>query len=289
MCIFYTQWLLGYKELLKNRNSKQFYIKRLFRIFPLYLIEVLGFAVLLVFFSTLGSKEYIMGSHFWKYIFWNYVTLNFLYPSLPGVFSGNAVNGALWTIKVELGFYLILPLIVHVLNRLQTKRKQNVFLLVIYVFSVLWNFLLTAFAERLGIPRQISYQLPGFMSFFGSGMVYVYNDEELHKIDRILIIQSFLLFVLHYFTNTEFLLPFVLTVIVMFLGSRIRFLSEIGCPVDYSYAMYLFHFPLITIFTSLGFFIQTPVFAILVIILSVLGMVFIAEKYIQQKLNLFIK
>ena len=290
VCAFFI--LSGYwvtKSYLKNRNIKHFYLKRLFRIFPLYLIAVLGFAAVLVFFSTLEAKEYFTSSHFWKYILWNCTTLNFICPSLPGVFNGNPVNGALWTIKVELGFYLILPLIAHVLDMLQTKRMQNVFLILIYVLSVLWNFLFSLFAERFGIPRQISYQLPGFMSFFVSGMLYVYNDEELHKFDRILIIPAFLLFALHYFTKTEFLLPFVLTVIVMFLGIRLSFLSEIGCPVDYSYAMYLFHFPLINCFTHLGFFNQCPVFAILVIIFSVLGMAFIAEKYIQQKINRLIK
>ena len=100
-----------------------------------------------------------------------------------------------------------------------------------------------------------------------------------------MILPALIIFALHYITKTEIFMPFALTVMIMFLGNRLHFLSEVGRPVDYSYAMYLFHFPLINIFTYLGFFEKAPVFSILIIISAVLGMAFIAEKYIQQNIN----
>lgn len=286
VCAFFI--LSGYwvtKSYIKNKSFKHFYIKRAFRILPLYFLSVFGFAFLLVFFSTLSASEYFASRGFWKYLFWNTLTLNFISPSLPGCFYGNAVNGALWTIKVELGFYLILPLLVYILDRLASFRKRNIFLAIVYVFSVLWNFLLAHFSQKLGLPKQLSYQLPGFMSFFVSGMFFVYNKDSLKKYESFMIIPAVIVFGLHYLTKTEFLMPFALTVIIIFLGNRLHFFSAIGRPVDYSYAMYLFHFPLINIFTYLGFFEKAPVFSILIIISAVLGMAFIAEKYIQQKIN----
>ena len=143
VCGFFI--LSGYwvtKSYLKNKNPKSFYTKRFLKIFPLYLITVLCCAILLVFFSTLSPKDYFCNPLFWKYVFWNCITLNFIAPSLPGVFGGNPINGALWTIKVELGFYLILPLLVYILDKLSTRRRQNIFLCVIYGLSVLWNILL---------------------------------------------------------------------------------------------------------------------------------------------------
>ena len=290
MCAFFV--LSGYwvtKSYLKNKNVKYFYVRRALRIFPLYFLTVIGFAVGLVFFSTFSAQDYFANVHFLKYIFWNCMTLNFVCPSLPGVFDGNAVNGALWTIKVEIGFYLVLPLLILILEKLPQRRHRNAFLLVVYTLSVLWNFMLAACAEKYGIPKQISYQLPGFMSFFVSGMIYVYNEDAIHRFDRYMLLPAILLFTAHYFTKTEYLMPFVLAYLIMFLGTRLCFLSKIGRPVDYSYAMYLFHFPLINIFTRLGFFSHAPVFAMLMIIASTLGMAFIAEKYIQQKVNALIK
>ena len=286
VCAFFI--LSGYwvtKSYLKHKSPKNFYIKRALRILPLYYLSVLGFAFLLVFFTSLPVAEYYSNVGFWKYLFWNVLALNFICPNLPGVFSGKAVNGALWTIKVEIGFYLILPLLVFILERLSSKRKRNIFLAIVYVLSVLWNYLLDCFALKLGLPKQLSYQLPGFMSFFVSGMAFVYNEDVLKKYEKFMFLPSMIIFILHYVTKTEFFMPFALTALIMFLGNHLLFLSEIGRPVDYSYAMYLFHFPLINIFTQLGFFKVAPFFSILIIIVSVLGIAFVAEKYLQQKIN----
>ena len=290
VCAFFI--LSGYwitKSYLKDKNVKLFYRKRAGRILPFYYITVFGFACFLVFFSTFSARDYFTSAGFWKYLFWNTLTLNFMCPMLPGVFNGNPVNGALWTIKVEIGFYLILPLLVLILDKLRTKKRKNAFLIIIYVLSILWNVLLAQFAEKLGLPKQLSYQLPGFMSFFVSGMLYVYNEEQLVQKEHFMIVPAVLLFILHYMTKTEFLLPFSLTVLIMFLGKRLSFLSPIGSPVDYSYGMYLLHFPLINIFTYLDFFEKAPIFLILIIIAAVLGMAFVVEKYIQKKINRLIK
>ena len=290
VCVFFI--LSGYWvtcSYLRNKNLKLFYLKRVLRIFPLYLLSVFGFAIFLVFFSQLSVPEYYSNIGFWKYLFWNTLTLNFICPGLPGVFNGNAINGALWTIKVEIGFYIILPLIIFIMDKLTSLKKKNIFLVIIYILSVLWNFLLDRFASKLGIPSQLSYQLPGFMSFFVSGISYIYNKETFKKYEKLLIVPAIIVFILHYFTKTEFLLPFVLTVIIMFLGTRLLFLSEVGHPFDFSYGMYLFHFPLINIFTYLVFFEQSPIFSILIIIATTLAMAFIAEKYIQKNINKLIK
>lgn len=286
MCLFYFKWLLGYKKLFEKQVHQNILCKKGIPHSSIIFSFCIWICIFfLVFFSDLPASRYFTSNRFWKYLFWNTLTLNFISPSLPGCFYGNAVNGALWTIKVELGFYLILPLLVYILDRLSSVKKQNVLLVIVYILSVLWNFLLVRFALKLGLPKQLSYQLPGFMSFFVSGMAFVYNKDFFRKHASFMILPALIIFALHYITKTEIFMPFALTVMIMFLGNRLHFLSEVGRPVDYSYAMYLFHFPLINIFTYLGFFEKAPVFSILIIISAVLGMAFIAEKYIQQNIN----
>lgn len=111
---------------LRSSSVKEYAKKRCNKIFPLYFTVVILSAILLVFFSNLPAKEYFTDSGFYKYLIANFFTLNFIHPTLPGVFEGLAlggsVNGSLWTIKIELGFYIILPLIVYLINKMSKNN-----------------------------------------------------------------------------------------------------------------------------------------------------------------------
>ena len=79
---------------LRSDNVIDYAIKRIRKIFPLYLTVVIGFALLLVCVSNLTVREYFTNIGFWKYLFANIFTLNFIHPNLPGVFNGAPVNGS---------------------------------------------------------------------------------------------------------------------------------------------------------------------------------------------------
>lgn len=105
-----------------SKSLVEFYRKRIKKIFPPYLTVVFLSAFLLVFLSTLNAKVYYTDSGFWKYLLANITTMNFIHPGLPGVFNGEPVNGSLWTIKIELGFYILLPLVIFLCL---DKQKNN--------------------------------------------------------------------------------------------------------------------------------------------------------------------
>lgn len=97
-------------SLFRSSSIKEYCIKRITKIFPMYLIVIVSFSMLFFYFSDLSFSEYFASSDFWKYLLWNVLTLNFIQPSLPNVFNNVPVNGSLWTIKVEIGFYILLPI-----------------------------------------------------------------------------------------------------------------------------------------------------------------------------------
>ena len=122
VCVFFI--LSGFwvtRSFLNCKSIKEYALRRFIKIFPPYWGTVILFAVLLFFSGELSAAEYFLSGRFWKYLAVNAITLNFLQPSLPGVFLGlpmdGAVNGALWTIKIELGFYIILPFLMLILGK----------------------------------------------------------------------------------------------------------------------------------------------------------------------------
>lgn len=85
--------------------------KRFAKIFPMYWIVVVTFAFAFSFFSGMNAREYFFSRQFLKYLAANVSTLNFLCINPNGIFLPYGVNGALWTIKVEVAFYVSLPLV----------------------------------------------------------------------------------------------------------------------------------------------------------------------------------
>ena len=91
-----------------DQNKKHFYIKRFFRIFPLYAFLIILQTLFFIGFSDESVLEII------KYFVVNIFFLNFLAPSVGTTLSGlevDAINGSLWTLKNEVVFYVLVPLI----------------------------------------------------------------------------------------------------------------------------------------------------------------------------------
>lgn len=117
-------------------SAKSYFIKRCKRLLPAYYFVILICAICLCFLSSLTFGEYFTSPIFRKYVFSNALFMNFLQPSLPGVFDGHPVNGSLWTIKLEIGFYITVPIIAYVFNKCKTKKRINIFLAGLYVLAM---------------------------------------------------------------------------------------------------------------------------------------------------------
>jgi len=91
-----------------DQNKKHFYIKRFFRIFPLYAFLILLQTLFFIGFSD-GSFTVTV-----KYFVANIFFLNFLAPSVGTTLSAlevDDINGSLWTLKNEVVFCALVPLI----------------------------------------------------------------------------------------------------------------------------------------------------------------------------------
>ena len=139
---FVISGFLVAKSYTNTPSLKEYFIKRAKRILPAYVFVILFATILFSIFSNYGFYSYFTSISTYQYVAWNLVFLNFVHPCLPGIFENNllcAVNGALWTLKIEEGFYLILPLVFYLI----TKFKKPFFILfLIYIASLVYWYIM---------------------------------------------------------------------------------------------------------------------------------------------------
>ncbi len=158
----------------RSSSTRAYISKRVRRIYPAYFVVVMLCALSLWAVSSLDLEHYV--SLDWlKYVIANLTFLNFIHSTLPGVFESNRiseVNGALWTLKVEVMFYAIVPVIVLLFRRF----GQFPVLVTLYFVSVAYVWFMTTQAEYTGsgLYLELARQLPGQLAYFVAGAFFYY-------------------------------------------------------------------------------------------------------------------
>jgi peptidoglycan/LPS O-acetylase OafA/YrhL len=258
---FVISGMLIYQSYSRSSSISSYFEKRVRRIYPAYFTTIVIAALALSFLSSLPPSVYF-GSGFWKYLGANLVFLNFLAPSLPGVFTANnlnAVDGALWTLKIEVVFYISVPLFHYLCNRFGTKITVGT----IFVLSSIWKYgfywlgvLHSASSTYAGdAPRNIyeklDVQFPSQLVYFLSGvLLLLYFDKLKTHFRTILAITAVLYATDHFFTG-ELLDVFWISGLVFVFGFW-RYLGKFAKYGDFSYGLYIVHWPILQIFIALG-------------------------------------
>ncbi len=233
--------------------------KRARRIVPAYAVVILLSVVLGACLSTLPWRDYFNGQTL-RYLLANLAFLNFLQPDLPGVFANHpftsAVNGALWTIKVELMFYAAVPVFVWMVRRWGHRPV----LAVSFVLSCLWWGGFTALAQQTGrdVFHEVAKQMPGQLMFFLPGAWCYYERARLQTIGWPLGLAGLALLMLSYALDLTYLYPLALTACVFYAAFLLPYLGQVTRHGDLSYGVYILHFPIIQALITLGLFQATP-------------------------------
>ena len=216
------------------RDPATFYIRRFLRIYPAYFVAVLLFLALALVQTALLGRG-IAWDEVGPYLAANLATLNFLQPTIGGVFAGNlaqAINGALWSIKVEMMFYAAVPLLFGA-----TRYVPMVVLaLALVAFGVAWWPALSFLGEAWGgaVPESLRNQLPGQLHFFGLGVAL------------------FALVSLVAVGDAKAAAHALGLVTVIGAVSAMPKLNTIFARTDVSYGVYLCHFPIIQMLLASG-------------------------------------
>lgn len=249
---FVISGFLVAKSYSNTPSLKQYFIKRAKRILPAYFFIILLSAFGLSIFSKYSFIEYFSDLGVLKYIGWNLVFMNFAHPCLPGLFENNmlcAVNGSLWTLKVEEGFYLFLPIIFYLIAK---TKKPLAILLIIYILSLGYWFVMDDYFHKPVLAKQ----LPGYLAFFSTGIfLYLNLKVVLQNKIKVLFIAIIGLISAHFLNfQINFIYPAAFGTLVILSAFSLPFLNNFGKYGDFTYGLYIIHFPLIQLFRQYNLF-----------------------------------
>lgn len=295
---FALSGFLLYGSYLKSPNLKKYMEKRARRILPAYFFIVLLCAFLLVSVSALNPKEYFSNPGWWKYLLSNLSFLNFLHPDLPGVFTDSsitAVNGSLWTMKVEIMLYITVPIVVWICDLIYQKfryKKALVIFSVIYIVSLAYRLVFTILFDITGreIFQILGRQFFGQLMFFYSGVfIYFVYDKFKQNLKFILPISLAFYIAVSFIPYLNIIIgPIIVSCIVIAISSFPGIVSKFNWN-NLSYDIYLFHFPIIQVICQYKeyFPLEGPwifiVVATAVLILSIISWRIIEKPFLSRR------
>ncbi|HET9471900.1 MAG TPA: acyltransferase, partial [Usitatibacter sp.] len=171
-------WIAHANAGLPPPSAAAFYLRRARRILPAYYVQLA-----LLF---LVALPLLLGRSYWRkdlYVYlWNGVAHGlFLQGTSPLTSGSMGINGALWTLPIEVQFYLLLPLAAPLFLRAPRRALAGAM-----AISLAWQWAaahdlapLVALELRLGahwrwpeatVRDMLAAELPGFLGHFGLGI-----------------------------------------------------------------------------------------------------------------------
>ena len=137
-------------------STARFYKKRVARIIPSYVFSLL----IILFFFILPFHRFVNGSQLIADIL---AHLTFTFTFSPQTYIHTALNGSLWTLAIEMQFYLFFPWILRLASK---YRKQTLLSMFIVGFS--YRIYVLLFVEQ---KAMFINQLPAFLDVYALGML----------------------------------------------------------------------------------------------------------------------
>ena len=255
----------GYLVMMSYESSssiREYAQKRLRRIYPAYAAVVFGCLIAGTLFTTLPFTDYV-NLGLLRYLAANLVFLNFLAPTLPGVFEGQPfteVNGALWTLKIEVMYYACVPVLAGMLSLFGRWRAM----IALYVLAVVYSFLMGELYARTGarVWLHLQRQLPGQLGYFLVGVAMYYLRDWLPGRWGVLVAVGLATWVVIRSTTdpivTLLFEPLALGILVIYAATAVPHLGNFARFGDFSYGIYIIHFPVVQALVASGLFARDP-------------------------------
>lgn len=274
---FVISGLLIWISASRTRTIGAYIVKRFFRLYPALLFILI---VTVLVSMTVYNQPFI---EVLTYFSWNSVFLSFMHPCLGDVFENNvlcAVNGALWTLKLEVAYYLFVGIAIFFFKP-YAYRLIIIFSITSFVFETALLFVPSSLESLANLLHN---QIPFQFYYFGLGVIIHNHEKSISTINMLLIFMVGLIGSV--VLDVDFLFsPALIASFVFLVAFRtpVINLSKFG---DLSYGLYIFHFPLIQLFVYNGwltgsFYTDFIIVISILLILSRLSWIYIESKSIR--------
>ncbi len=282
---FILSGFLVFYSYLRCKSPGEYFMRRARRILPPYMTIVVLCCVMGAFVTRLPLGEYFTSSQLWQYLAANLTFANFLQPSLPGVFEGQvheAVNGSLWTMKVEVLLYITLPLAAWLLSRCSQSWMA---LLFIYITSYIYKLWMGHLYDTTGemIYRIMQRQVGGQLLFFYSGVTLLLYFDHFQRHVRVLFPIALAICLaskaVNWFDAIE---PMCIAIVIIGFAYNCRWFEWMRKYDNIAYDIYLFHYPVIQLVVHWGL-PDVSIYLALAVVLTMTILLSLASWYIIER------
>lgn len=307
---FFVSGFLISKSYENNPAIRQYSQNRILRIYPALIICTVV-SLLSVFYTGYFAN---ISTSIYRILVWIAGQISFIQfynPDFMRGFGTGVLNGSLWTITVELQFYVLIPIlyfifgIAHKQQTQQTKVRDNVVLIILVLLFMAINIvhceLKGEYAENLLFKMWGVSFSPWFYMFL-VGVFFQKNFAEIYQILHNRFYFILLIYVLFtYFVKTYFgwhlgnsinpILYLLLTILIFSFAYSFPTLSNrLLRKNDVSYGVYIYHIPVINLFIYYGYISSTSILCLalfLTIIIAFISWIFIEKSAIKLKKHPF--
>ncbi|MCO5091036.1 acyltransferase [Bosea sp. (in: a-proteobacteria)] len=253
---FFISGFLISQSFSRQNNLKIFYRNRFLRIYPALLVCL----IVSIFLASLFKQIPWASTSFIGWLLAQATIVQFYNPQFLRDFGTGVLNGSLWTIPIEIQFYIALPIIWTVARKIGVKF---IYLVLIISFILHFTFINMFYGAEDFFVKLLQVTIIPWLAFFMAGVLTAWHWGYIENIFR----GKFLKWMIYFI---------IATIIIKYLeilevtGNRINgisaiflFLAIISAAFTYptlsqrllrgndiSYGLYLYHMPLVNVYLA---------------------------------------
>jgi peptidoglycan/LPS O-acetylase OafA/YrhL len=281
----------------RNQNLKRYSFNRALRIFPGLWTCFIFTTILLLSFGILKLESFA-NIEFWKWFFTQITIFQFYTPDILRGWGTGTPNGSLWTIPIEIQFYILLPLIVMLINRSKTNRIVTITLIgLVALFS---NYFYSTLEQETVFAKLFHVSIFPFLMYFMFGffLYLLWPKIKLFIVNKgmlWLVIYALYVFIFYFLTKSYspsyypdvlgWISYLILSIMTLSLSFSYQFATKkLLRGNDISYGIYIYHMVIINAVLELDIREYSLIIAMsITFILAYLSWVFVEKPFLRLK------